>query len=82
MLKTSPTFMFWDLILRLKTLILIFVRAHREKKFPLYIGIIEELMPQFFALDHVSYSRWMPVHIRDLKSLPDSIKDEFEKQCH
>ena len=37
-------------------------------------------MPLFFALDHVNYSRWMPVHIKDLKTLPDSIKDEFEKQ--
>ena len=58
------------------------MHAHREKNFPLYIGVIEELMPLFFALDQVNYSRWMPVHIRDLKSLPDSIKDEFEKQCH
>ena len=82
MLKNSPTFMFWDLILRFETLILIFVRAHHEIYFPLYIGVIEELMPRFFALDHVNYSRWMPVHIRDLKSLPDSIKNEFEKQCH
>ena len=34
--------------------------------------------PLFFALEHVNYSRWMPVHIRDMKSLPDTIKDEFE----
>ena len=39
-------------------------------------------MPLFFAFDHVNYSRWMPFHIRDLKSLSDFIKDEFEKLCH
>ncbi len=82
MLKKSPTFMFWDLILRYETLILIFVRAHREKNFPLYVHVLEELTSLFFALDHVNYSRWIPVHIRDMKHLPMSIKDEFDQECH
>ena len=30
----SPTFHFWDTILRMEILGLIFVRAHREKNFP------------------------------------------------
>ena len=68
--------------MRYETLILIFIRAHREKNFPLYVQILEKLTPLFFALDHVNYSRWMPVHIKDMKSLPDLIKNEFEKQFH
>ncbi len=32
-----------------------------------------------FALDHINYARWIPVHIRDMKSLPDSIKEEFQR---
>ena len=79
MQKRSPTFMYWDLILRYETLILIFVRAHREKNFALYVEILEKLTPLFFALDHVNYARWMPVHIRDMKCLPGPIKNEFEK---
>ncbi|KAJ8353418.1 hypothetical protein SKAU_G00209850 [Synaphobranchus kaupii] len=82
MLKKSPTFMFWDLIMRYETLILIFIRAHRERNFPLYVEVLEVLAPLFFALDHVNYSRWMPVHIRDMKSLPNTIKDEFENNSH
>ena len=74
MQKKSSTFMFWDLIMRYKTLILIFIRAHREKNFPLYVEVLEELTPPFLALDDVIYLRWMPVHIRDMKSLPDPIK--------
>lgn len=81
-LKKSPTFMYWDLILRYETLILIFIRAHRENNFSLYVDVLEQLTPLFFALDHVNYSRWMPVHIRDMKSLPDAIKNEFEKEGH
>ena len=74
--------MYWDFILRYETLILIFVRAHREKNFALYVEVLENLTPLFFALDHVNYARWLPVHIRDMKCLPSPIKDEFEKQCH
>ena len=57
MCQKSPTFMYWDFILRYETLILIFVRAHREKKFLLYVEVLEKLTPLFFALDHVNYSR-------------------------
>ena len=78
MIAKSPTFMFWDLILRYKTLILIFVRAHRERNFHLYVNFLEELALLFFALDHVNYARRLPVHIRDMKSLPRPIKEEFE----
>jgi hypothetical protein len=31
------------------------------------------------AIDHMNYARWTPVHITDIKSLPDALKDEFEK---
>ena len=76
------TFFYWDMILRYETLILIFVRAHREKNFLLYVAVLKELTPLFFALDHVNYSRWMPIHIRDMESLPDQIKDEFVNNSH
>ena len=78
MCQKSPTFMYWDFILRYQTLILIFVWAHREKKFLLYVEVLEKLTPLFFALDHVNYSRWIPVHIRDMKFLPSAIRDQFE----
>ncbi len=75
MCKDNPTFMYWDFISRYETLILIFVSAHRESNFQLYLQVLEQLTPLFFALDHVNYSRWMPIHIRDMKCLPDSIRD-------
>ena len=50
MLKRSPTFMFWDLIMRYETLILIFIRAHRERNFSLYVEVLEKLILLFFCL--------------------------------
>lgn len=82
MKKSSPTFMFWSKVIYYQTLVLLFVRAHRERNFQLYIDSLDSLIPLFFALDHVNYARWMPVHLRDMRSLPDSIKKEFEENGH
>lgn len=46
----------------------------------LYVESLEALAPWFFALDHTNYARWIPIHIRDMKSLPASIKQQF-KDC-
>lgn len=35
------------------------------------------MAPWFFALDHHHYARWVPVHLRDMESLPESIREEF-----
>ncbi|CAB3996630.1 Hypothetical predicted protein [Paramuricea clavata] len=43
---------------------------------------MEELIPLFFALDHVNYTRWASIHICDLKSLPDNIAKEFQNEGH
>ena len=79
MITKCPTFQYWDLILEFEILVMIFVRAHRIKDFKLYIESLEALTPWFFALDHINYARWVPIHIRDMKSLPDNVKDEFER---
>ena len=75
-------FMYWDFILRYETLVLILVCAHRERDFQLYVQVLEKLTPLLFSLDHVNYARWLPVHIRVMKDLPDPISDEFEKKGH
>jgi hypothetical protein len=49
-------------------LILIFVRAHRENNFSLYVDVLKILTPLFFALDHVNYSSWVSFHICDMKT--------------
>ena len=69
----SPTFYYWDTVLRFELLGLIFVRAHRECR------SIESYSSVVFSLDHHNYARWIPIHIRDMESLPASVHQEFEK---
>ena len=54
--EKSSTFHFWDMVLRLEILILIFIRSHREGNFPLYVETLEALVPWFIALDHTNYA--------------------------
>ena len=64
-----PQFKYWNILLHLERLDLVFVRSIREGKFVLYIQTIKELLPWMFALDHVHYARWLSVHLRDMSSL-------------
>ncbi len=34
---------------------------------------LTKIVPWFFALDHIHYSKWIPIHLRDMVSL---------KECH
>ena len=61
---------------------LIFIRSHREGNFHLYVESLKALVPWFFALDHHNYARWIPIHIRDMESLPPFIFKEFEEHGH
>jgi len=51
--------------------VLIFLRALREDDFQFYIESLTKIVPWLFALDHTHYSRWLPVHLRDIVSLKD-----------
>ena len=62
-------------------MVLIFVRAHRSRNFDLYIEALEDLTPWFFfALDHINYARWLPIHILDMQSISGRILEDF-KRC-
>lgn len=82
MVKSSPTIMFWNMIIHYQTLTLLFMRAHRERNFKLYVDVLDKLIPLFFALDHINYARWLPVHLRDMQSLPDTVMKEFQENGH
>ena len=72
MVKESPTFQYWDTILFIEISVLIFVRAHQEKNFPLYVEALESIIGNCFAFDYYNYVRWVSVHIRDMCSLPNN----------
>ena len=72
-----PTFKFWITVKEFQTIALMFVRAHREGNFQLYLRTLKRIIPLFFALDHTNYARWATVHLLDMESLPSEIRKAF-----
>jgi len=75
----SPQFHFWYITLKLQMLVLTFVSSVRWGDFQLYINSLTEMMPWFFAMNHVNYARWLSIHIRDMASLDNRHPDIFRE---
>ena len=79
--EQHPQFYYWSAVMELELLMLQFIRSLHEGNFNLYVDSLNQLAPWFFALDHVHYARWLPVHIRDMNALSithPSIYSEFQ----
>ena len=73
--KNIAQFMYWITVLKLQLMLLKFVASIRKGNFAQYVKTVSALAPWFFTLDKVNYSRWIPVHIRDMLTL--STKNPF-----
>ena len=52
--------------------------AWHTSQFTVYVESMEQLVQWIFALDHINYARWIPVHVQDMQSLPESISEKFQ----
>ena len=76
------TFQYWYTTMEFELLFFTFMRSLREGNFQLYIESLISLAPWMFALDRTHYSRWLPVHLKDMISLENNslyIFQEFQK---
>ena len=80
--EQCPQFYYWSNVMELELLMNMYIRSLWEGNFDLYVATLNKLVPWFFALDHVHYACWLPVHIRDMiafKTMHPSIYSEFQK---
>ena len=59
-------------------------KAFLHKNVDMYVASQAALVPWFFVLDHVNYSRWLPVHVRDMVMLQAKCPDvyrEFQRRA-
>ena len=75
--QEQPQFKYWTIALYLELLVLQFVRSIRERNFKLYNQSLSQIIPWLFALDHINYARWLPVHIADMLNLIRSHPDVY-----
>ena len=61
--------------------VLVYVRSLRQGSFQMYLNALTELTTWFHAMDYTNYARWIPVHLRDMVTLPTTHREvarEFE----
>ena len=73
--STTPQFQYWHTALQLELLLLIFLNSLRAADFELYVDALSNMLPWFFAMNHSNYARWLPVHLRDMRSLDQMVPD-------
>ena len=78
--KVNPMFDSWFNVLGSIKIVFLIIRSFREANIDLLVAFLELMVPLFFSLHQVHYSRWVSVFIQDLKLLPvklPSLYDEF-----
>lgn len=74
----SPTFRFWDSCLQALQLMLLFIRAEREKNWDLHVDCIARMLPFFFCCDKPNYARYGTLYVSEMMcSLSPTILEEF-----
>ena len=66
-------------------LLLKFIRAEREDDWELHLNATTEMIPPFFAMDRLNYSRWLPMYIMDMRHLHETapgVHNEFVTGNH
>ena len=63
----------------LEQLELRFVISARTGDFELFVQCLDEIVDWCHALDQTQYSRWVPVHVKDLVELPKKHPEIFKE---
>ena len=66
---TSINAEYWFTVIELESLLFMFIKSLRLGDFSLFLYCLKKILPWFFALDHIQYSRWMPVFVQDLLTI-------------
>ncbi len=69
--QCSSTFGFWDSFLESGNILLRLLRADREANFLMHIQAITETVPYFFLAGRITYARYTPVYIAEMKQLEE-----------
>ena len=72
-------FKFWDKYIEMVLLLLKFIRAEREGDWEQHLKVTTKMIPYFFAMDRLNYSRWLPVCTMDMRHLQKTALDVYNE---
>ena len=67
-------FKYWNQILNLQLILFQFVKAVHSGDFQASLTVSTVLTPWMFCLNHYSYAKWLPIHIRTMLNLKKDIR--------
>ena len=75
--ENYPTFFYWSFLIDFQLLLLWFIRSLAAGDFELYVQACDELRDYFLAPDHPNYSRFLPVHVKDMVQLQEKHSEVY-----
>ena len=61
------------------SIMLSFVREHRDGLWDLHMYAFKRMLPFFFRYDRIHYARWGAVYLAEMAVLPSEILREFQR---
>ena len=75
----QPLFYFWNMCIKLKSLLMKFLHFQREGVYSAYVDSLAEIILWLFTFDHSHYARWLSVHLHDLSNLQSISPNTYEE---
>ena len=75
--NTNASYLFQ--LIQLETLLFTFIKSLRDADFELFLDCFKSINKWMFSLDHLHYTRWLTVFIKDLEQLNPEVLNAFKK---
>ena len=70
---------YWFQLIQLEALLFTFIKSLRDADFELFLDCFKSINKWMFSLDHLHYTRWLTVFIKDLEQLNPEVLNAFKK---
>ena len=71
-MKRSVNVCYWLTVIDMEPILFIFIKSIRTADFYLFVRSLSDIIPWMLSLNHINYSRWLPVFLNDMKYVPST----------
>ena len=75
----QPLFYFWNMCIKLESLLMKFLPSQREGVYSAYVDSLAEIIPWMFTFERSHYARWLSVHLHELSNMQSISPNTYEE---